>query len=237
MVRNRERKTDHCKWSEENMLSAVKALKVDGMPLATATKTFAVPRNSLRRRVLSKVELPKFGQHTTFSKAEEKELVTYLVKLDNIGYGLTYKELRSLVYYYAFTNGRKHTFNNNLQMAGKDWVRGFMSHHRNLSLRLSEALSFSRARGMSQEKVKKFFDHLSNLLDNHNLWDKPANIFICYETSLQLIYKPKKVISQHGKMDVVSQTNCEKGETVSIMACVPASGHYIPPFVMMKGQR
>jgi hypothetical protein len=74
MVRNRERKTDRCKWSEENMLSAVKAFKVDGMPLATAAKTFAVPRNSLRRRVLSKVELPKFGQYTTFSKTEGKNL-------------------------------------------------------------------------------------------------------------------------------------------------------------------
>jgi hypothetical protein len=77
------------------MLSAVKAFKINGISLATAAKTFAVPRNSLRRRVLSKVELPKFGQHTTFSKAEEKELVTCIVKLDNIGYGLTYKEKKN----------------------------------------------------------------------------------------------------------------------------------------------
>jgi hypothetical protein len=36
---------------------------------------------------------------------------------------------------------------------------------------------------------------------------------------------------------VVSQTNCGNGETVSVMACVSASGHYIPPFVVMKDQR
>jgi hypothetical protein len=102
------------------MLSAAKVFKVDGISLATAAKTFAVPRIFLRLRVLSKAELPKFGKHTTFSKSEEKELVTYLVKLDSIRYGLTHKEIRSLVYRYAFTNGMKHTFNNDLQMAGKD---------------------------------------------------------------------------------------------------------------------
>jgi hypothetical protein len=61
MICNRERKTDPCKWSEENMLSAFKTFKVDRIPLTTATKTFAEPRNALRRQVLSKVEIPKFG--------------------------------------------------------------------------------------------------------------------------------------------------------------------------------
>jgi hypothetical protein len=78
--------------------------------------------------VLSNIEIPKFGQCITFSKADEEELVIYLVKLDSIRYGLTYR-------------------------------------------------------------------------------------------------------------DVVCQTNCEKGETVSVMACMSASGQYIPPFVVMKGQR
>jgi hypothetical protein len=110
------------------MLSAVKAFKVDGMPLATAAKTFAVPRNTLRRRDLCKVEIPKFIQHTIFSKTEEEEFVTYLVKLDNVGYGLTCRELHSLVYRYVFTDRVKHTFNE-LQTARKDWVRSFLSRH------------------------------------------------------------------------------------------------------------
>jgi hypothetical protein len=72
--------------------------------------------------------IPKFGQCITFSKADEEELVIYLVKLDSIRYELTYR-------------------------------------------------------------------------------------------------------------DVVCQTNCEKDETVSVTACVSASGQYIPHFVVMKGQR
>jgi hypothetical protein len=105
--------------------------------------------------------------------------MTYPVKLDKTGYGLLNR--------YVFTNGMKNTFNNDFQTAGKDWVQGFLNCHKNLCLRVTEALSFARARGMSKEKVRKPFDHLSNLLNNHNLWDKPAKILNCDETGLQLI--------------------------------------------------
>ena len=219
------------------MQLAVKACKLDGMPLLTASKMYSVPRNTLRRRVCSNENLPKFGQHTTFSLEVENQLVEHLLKLDAIGYGLTYKELRSLVYRYAFSNGMKHPFNNDLQMAGKEWVRGFLSRHQNLSLRVAETLSYARAKGMCKEKVSVFYNNLCKLLDQHNLWDKPTNVYNCDETGLQLVYKPKKVISVRGKRDVVSQTNCERGETVSVMACVSATGQYVPPFVVRKGQR
>lgn len=237
MVRNAKRTTDRCSWSEENMQLAMKAFKVDGMPLSTAAKTFSVPRNTLRRRVVSNTNIPKFGQHTTFTKEIELQLVDHLLKLDSIGYGLTYKELRSLAYRYAFSNGIKHNFNNELQVAGKDWIRGFLSRHKNLSLRVAEGLSHARAKGMTKEKIAVFYNNLSTLMDELSLWDKPSHIYNCDETGLQLIYKPRKVITMRGKRDVVSQTNCEKGETVSVMACVSATGQYVPPFVVMKGQR
>lgn len=86
MVRNRSSTTDRCcSWSEESMLSAMKAFKEDGMPLATAAKTFGVPRNTLRRRVMSNVEIPKFGQHTAFSKNTEDELVGHKVRPKSTG--------------------------------------------------------------------------------------------------------------------------------------------------------
>ncbi|XP_069694854.1 uncharacterized protein [Periplaneta americana] len=237
MVRDRVRTTDRCSWSEENMQLAMRAFKVDGMPLSTAAKTFSVPRNTLRRRVISNENIPKFGQHTTFTKETELQFVEHLLKLDTIGYGLTYKELRSLAYRYAFSNGIKHNFNNDLQAAGKDWIRGFLSRHQNLSLRVAEGLSYSRAKGMTKDKIAVFYSNLSKLMDELSLWNKPSHIYNCDETGLQLIYKPRKVISMRGKRDVVSQTNCEKGETVSVMACVSATGQYVPPFVVMKGQR
>lgn len=75
--------------------------------------------------------------------------------------------------------------------------------------------------------MSKFYDNFCDLMDAHNLWDKPANIFSCDETGLQLIYKPKKGISQCGKRDVVSQTNCEKGVTVSWHEFLPVDSIFL----------
>jgi hypothetical protein len=66
------------------------------MPLATGAKTFTVPRNNLRRRDLSEVDVPKFVHRTIFRRVEREELVTYLVNLDNVRDGLKYRELSSL---------------------------------------------------------------------------------------------------------------------------------------------
>lgn len=100
------------------MQAAIKAVKMDKMPLSTAAKTFKMPRNTLRRRIVSKEHIPKFEQHT---------------------------------------------------------------------------MSYARARGMNREKVAGFYELLSKLMEDHNLYDNPAKIFNCDETGLQLIYKPKKL--------------------------------------------
>ena len=100
----------------------------------------------------------------------------------------------------------KHPFNKDLQMAGKECVWGFLSRYQNLSLRVAEALSYAREKGMCKEKVSVFYN-LCKLLDQQNLWDEPET-----------------VISVRRKRDVVRQTNCEKGEMVSVMACVSATG-------------
>ena len=237
MVRKRQRTSDRCKWSEEVMLKAVSAVQSNEMLLSTAARTFDVPRNSLRRRVNSVSQIPKFGQKTTFSRDIEIQLVQFLLQLDEIGFGLTVKELRCLVYRFAVVNDLKHPFNNELQMAGIDWVRGFLSRHNTLSIRVSESISFGRAIGFNKDVVLDFFVKLRNLMEVHKLGNDPSKIFNCDETGLQLVYKPSKVISQSGKRVVVCQTNQEKGETVSVMICASASGHYIPPFVIMKGKR
>jgi hypothetical protein len=76
------------------------------------------------------VEILKLGQHTAAGKAEEEDLVIYLVKLDNQGCGL---HTRNFTVLCTVTFSRMiWSINNELQMAGKDWVRGFLSRHKNL---------------------------------------------------------------------------------------------------------
>lgn len=49
--------------------------------------------------------------------------------------------------------------------------------------------------------------------------------------------KPEQVIAFKGKRSVVSITNTERGENVTVVACCSATGQYLPPYVIMKAKR
>lgn len=236
MVRNYVRKSEKGSWTVETMSAAVDAVKA-GMALATAARTFCVPRNTLRDKIKTGCVRAILGGHPTFTTEQEEQLEERIRRLDACGYGLTITDLRRIAYRFAELNDIPHRFNKSNKMAGYEWVYGYMSRHPNLSVRKAEGLSFARARGMTKENVDKFFLQLSKCYDELQLWDKPGSILNCDESGLQLIYKPGKVVSVKGKKEVYAQTNVEKGETVTIMACVTACGQFMPPFVIMKGQR
>jgi hypothetical protein len=67
-------------------------------------------------------------QHSKVKKScqniTEAELVTYVLKLENTGYG-THTYILNLVNRFASLNGMKHPFQEDWQMARKDWVPSF----------------------------------------------------------------------------------------------------------------
>ncbi|KAF2891028.1 hypothetical protein ILUMI_15145, partial [Ignelater luminosus] len=54
-------------------------------------------------------------------------------------------------------------------MAGKDWLYGFLSRHRNISLRDPEKTSIAQAKGFNRTAVSKFYDLLNSIYEKHNL--------------------------------------------------------------------
>jgi len=43
------------------------------------------------------------------------------------------------------------------QLAGRKWLKNFLRHHPQISVRTPEGLSFSRAKGVTPESVAQFF--------------------------------------------------------------------------------
>nr|XP_026499981.1 uncharacterized protein LOC113403610 [Vanessa tameamea] len=101
-------------------------------------------------------------------------------------------------------------------MAGQDWFHRFMQRNKKLTIRKPEGLTKARIDGM-KEKVTYFFNTLETVVDNNNLRGRPE--------------------SQKGAKDVVSMTSVERGENVNVLACINATGQYIPPYVIFKGVR
>lgn len=115
---------------------------------------------------------PTIGYHrpTVFTSDEEKLLSDYLLTCAASNYGLTTKETRKLAYELAKEYNKKYPASwEEMEMAGKVWLKLFMKRHPVLSLRLPQPTSLSRATSFNRSNVTLFFNNLTSVLQKHEL--------------------------------------------------------------------
>ena len=78
------------------------------------------------------------------------------------------------------------------------WWERFCFRHPEISLRITSALSYARAKGQNEEALSNYFDVLEETLDEHKLHDKPALIFNVDETGLPLSPSLPKGVCRKG---------------------------------------
>lgn len=114
-------------WSPEDMQRAIEAAVSKQMGWLKASKTFNVPRNTLRRRVAGNNKVLKGssvgflgGSLPLFRSEIESEMVEHVKTLEARFFGLTPTDLRKLAYQLATKLNLKHRFNQDTKMAGWD---------------------------------------------------------------------------------------------------------------------
>ena len=163
-------------------------------------------------------------------------LEQYCLDMETRFYGLTAKDVKKMAFHLAEKNGLKHPFPEKNKSAGWKWLRSFMKRHPRLSLRKPQATSVKRIKGFTKENVKRFFDLYEPLLNlvNHN----PCRVYNCDETGLTVVqHKTSKVLSLKGKRQVGAVSSAERGSLVTVVTCMSASGHFIPPLLVFPRQR
>ena len=109
------------------------------------------------------------GFKTVFNPEEENELVMHIQLIENMLFGLSSFELRKLAYELPVRNNKKHSFNNDLGVAGYDWYKGFMKEHsKHLSLHKPETTSAALAIDYNQLVVDSFLP-LLEVMDTNKL--------------------------------------------------------------------
>jgi hypothetical protein len=73
-------------------------------------------------------------------------------------------------------------------------------------------------------------------MDENDMFGNPARVRNAVESGLQLNNRPQKIVSMKGKKNVMIVTAEERGETVTVVACVSATGVFMPPCVIFKGK-
>lgn len=168
----------------------------------------------------------------------ELELVDYLKEMDTRFYGLTFREMQILAYEYADINKINHPFNNDNKLAGRDWVYGFLSRHPSLSLRKPVGTSLARATGFNKPQIDLFFQNLKEIENKYGFISKPNRVYNMDESGISTVpNRLPKVISSKGAKCVNKAVSGERGQTITVVCCMSAAGHFIPPAMIFPRKR
>ncbi|KAJ4451546.1 hypothetical protein ANN_03012 [Periplaneta americana] len=223
------------KWATEDLKFALQAIK-SGLPVAAASRQYNIPRRTLRDWMIrNKSPERKLGRCAVLSPDLELELKR-IVRLQQVGFGLTRLQVRSCCYKICEENNIPHPFKN--EIAGKDWLYGFLKRFPDIVLRKAENLSYGRLMRFNKEIVSDFFELLKKTLIELDLCDKPQLLYNVDESGLQLTYSSSQlVLAQKGSKRVHTATHSDRGETVTVVACTNATGsNWIPPMILYKGK-
>lgn len=165
-------------------------------------RDFDIPRRILQRHFKGHVTEPGrqcLGRYRLSLTADyEQELVTHALDLQQRFFGMTPLDMRRLAFQLAETRKVDHQFNRSKQMAGRKWLRSFMSHHKELALREPEATSLSRAVAFNKPQVKRFFDLLQTEYGKNG--GITANqVYNMDESGITSVHKPRRILAKKDK--------------------------------------
>ena len=115
------------------------------------------------------------------------------------------------------------------------WYRRFMARQSQLCLRKGNATANVRMDCLNPEAMKQYFDLLKDVLEENDLMDSPGQIYNIDETGMPLDHRPPKIVTKKGQKKVRYRTSGNKSQ-ITVIGCVSASGHAIPPFVIFDSK-
>ena len=142
-------------------------------------------------------------------------------------------DVMRLAYQLAVRNEIKKWFCKRNEKAGRKWLKNFLSRHPQISVRIPEGFSLSRARGFTPESVAQFFLIYKPAMDTiqHN----PARLYNCDETGITILqHKRTKILVLKGKRQITSLQSAERGFLVTVVTCMSPIGPFIPLLLVFK---
>ncbi|GBO04099.1 hypothetical protein AVEN_70907-1 [Araneus ventricosus] len=165
----------------------------------------------------------------------ERELAQHCKDLNSMFYGLTRKHMVKVAFEYADVNGVAGIFNNVRKSDGKDWLKSFCNRH-NLSVRNPEKCSVARAMGFNEVQVTRFYNNLKSCCLEKKL--SALRKFNMDETGISTVpNRTPMVITPKGKKTVCKISSTERGQTVTVVCCMSATGVFVPPALILSRKR
>ena len=130
-------------------------------------------------------------------------------------------------WYYRFMSSKK---------LSNGWYYRFMSRQNHLVLRKGDPIANIRMNYLSKKIMNDYFEKLKKTMEENNLMNNPSQIYSVDKTSMPLDHHPPKVVAVKGQKKVRSRMSGNKSQ-VTVIACVSATGHALPPFVIFDAKQ
>lgn len=233
MSKEKEKK----KYTEENLIKALNAIRDDGMPKNKAATTFGIPRSTLQFRLSEKFKKPGYGPETVLTANEEKELVHWVLECYRKGFPVRKQELQQSVKIFLDNEPRENPFINNLP--GRKWYQAFLKRHPQLTERKPEGVALASA-VVNEENIRNWFQQTIAYFEEHNLLEvlkDPTRMLNSDETAFNLCPKSKIVLAPVGCRNVYEVENGSAKLNITVLMTFSAAGGVIPPHIVFPYTR
>ena len=203
----------------------------EGLGINKASGDHGVPASTLKDRVSGRVKHGvKPGPKPYLCLVEEQELGSFLKSCATMGYGKTRRDVMHSAESVAREKG----------ILKKDcithgWWNRFLERQGDLSLRRSDSTAHVRMNAINRETLQQYFSLLKDVLDEHDLHSKPAQIYNVDETGVPFDYKVPNVVAKVGSKKIRYRQSGRKGQ-VTVVAFASAVGQAIPPMIIFDAQ-
>lgn len=162
-------------YSEETLVEALNNID-QGMSYRTAESIYGIPRSTLSNKFLSHTSInAKKGPKTVLTPAEERKISDWLVYAGTRGFPITKSQLLDCIQRFIRDSKRESSFKN--CRPGKHWYNAFLRRHPEVSARIAQNLTVTRA-SVTKESLQKWFDSVEEHFKNEGLSDiGPNRIF------------------------------------------------------------
>ena len=167
-------------WSDASLKQAMDAVTDRGVKLKIALRIFGVPATLLRDHLYGKTLTGQRGKAIVLKADEEKKLVDYIFKMQDLGHPLIVAELRLKV---ALATQTRATPWSATRLPGKGWLRRFRVRYSEISTRKSQGLDVSRARALCPIIAESLYANLEELYNAYNY--PPSHIWNCDKSGVQ----------------------------------------------------
>lgn len=220
-------------YSLEDLARAYRLVKEKAYAVQTAADACGVPEATLRDRVKGKVKISiqRSGPPPILGLPEEGKLVDYFHLMSSFGYSYSRTDIINIASDYAILLGKREPS----EGLTHQWYYKFLERWPNVETSRASGTKKQFEKATSTDCLSRYFLTLQELMNQHNLMNKPDSIFIVDEVLIDLEKSPPSIYSWRNNM---KWEKYQKGinPSMTIVASGNASGARLPAFFIFPGK-